>query len=88
MHCHLVWLEFNTYSGEIRTSLDFEWLKRGWMPNGLVYACHLNTGQPNHLNNGQMDAILFSFILLLGIIPETGTPPITTGKDTGITGLA
>ena len=24
----------------------------------------------------------------LGITPDTGTPPITTGKDTRITGLA
>ena len=29
------------------------------MPNGLVFECHLNTGQPNHLNTGQMAAILF-----------------------------
>ena len=34
------------------------------MPNGLVSECHLNTGQPNHLNTGQMDAILFSYVLV------------------------
>ena len=30
------------------------------MPNGIVLECLLNTEQPNHLNTGQMDAILFS----------------------------
>ena len=34
------------------------------MPNGLVFECHLNTVKPNHLNNGQMDAILFSYVLV------------------------
>ena len=29
------------------------------MPNGMVLECHLNTGQPDHLNNGELDAILF-----------------------------
>ena len=32
----------------------------GPMPNGPVFKCHLNTKQPNHLNPGRMDAILFS----------------------------
>ena len=27
-------------------------------------------------------------ILRLGIVPETGTPPVITGKDIGIIGLA
>ena len=41
-------------------SLIFKWwLKRGWMPNGLVLKCHLNTRQPKHLNTGQMDTIFF-----------------------------
>ena len=34
------------------------------MPNGLLFKCHLNTGQPNHLNTRQMDAILFSMFLV------------------------
>ena len=34
------------------------------MPNGQVFECYLNTGQPNHLNTGQMDAILFSYVLV------------------------
>ena len=49
---------------EYQTSLVFEWLKRVWMPNGLVFECHLNTGQPNHLNTGQMDNIIFSYVLV------------------------
>ena len=28
----------------------FEWLKSSWMPNGLVFECHLKTRQPNYLN--------------------------------------
>ena len=28
-----------------QTSLVVEWSKRGWMPNGLVFECNLNTGQ-------------------------------------------
>ena len=32
------------------------------MSNGLVIKCHLNTNQPEHLNTGQMDAILFSYV--------------------------
>ena len=42
----------------------FAWSKRGWMPNGPVFKCHLNTGQPKHLKTGQMDAILFSYVLV------------------------
>ena len=34
------------------------------MPNGLVFERHLNAGQPNHFNTGQMDAILFSCVLV------------------------
>ena len=34
------------------------------MPNGPVFECHLNTGQPDHLNAEQMDAILFSYELV------------------------
>ena len=42
---------------EYQTSLVFKWLKRGWMPNGLVFRYHLNTRQPNYLNTGQKEAI-------------------------------
>ena len=52
------------WGSEYQTSLVFKWSKRGWMPNGLVFECHLNTGQPNHLNTAQMDAILFSYVLV------------------------
>ena len=52
------------WASEYRISLVFKWLKRGWMLNGLVFKCHLNTRQPNHLNTGQMDFILFSYELV------------------------
>ena len=28
-----------------QTCLAFKWSKRGWMSNGLVFECHLNTGK-------------------------------------------
>ena len=35
------------YSGDLETELvRIQMVKRGWMPNGLVLECHLNTGQP------------------------------------------
>ena len=34
------------------------------MPDGTVFDCHLNTGQPNHLKTRQMDPILFSYVLV------------------------
>ena len=37
-HCKMVQL-----GSEYRTSWVFEWSKRGWMLNGLVFKCHLNT---------------------------------------------
>ena len=40
------------WRSEYRTSLVFEWLKIGRMPNVLDFECHLNTEQPNHLNTG------------------------------------
>ena len=52
--------ELLQWGSEYRTSLVFKWSKRGRIPNGLVFEWHLNTGQPNHLNTGQTDAILFS----------------------------
>ena len=52
------------WGSEYQTSLVFEWSKRVWMPNDLVFECHLNTEQPNHLNTGLMDAILFSYVLV------------------------
>ena len=53
------------WGSDYQTSLVFEWLKRGWMPNGPVFECNLNTIQPSHLNNGQMDTILFPYELVL-----------------------
>ena len=50
---------------EYQNSSLLKWLKRSWMPNGLVFKCHLNTGQPHHLKTGQIDAILFSYVLVL-----------------------
>ena len=45
-----------------QTSMVFKWSERGWMmPNGLVFEYHFNTRQPNPLNTGQMEAILFSY---------------------------
>ena len=52
------------WGSEYQTSLVFKWSKRDWMPNGLVFECHLNTGQPTHLNLVQMDDILFSYVLV------------------------
>ena len=34
------------------------------MPNGLVFKCHLNTGQPDHLNPRKLGAILFSYVMV------------------------
>ena len=34
------------------------------MPNGPIFKCQLNSGQPNHLNTGQMDTILFSYVMV------------------------
>ena len=52
------------FGSEYQTCLLFKWSNRGWMSNGLVFECHLNTGQPDHLNARQMDAILFSYVLV------------------------
>ena len=30
----------------------------------LLFKCHLNTRQPDHLNTGQMDALSFSYVLV------------------------
>ena len=30
----------------------------------LVFKCHLNTGQPDHMNTRQLDATLFSHTLI------------------------
>ena len=56
-------LEFKTFIFRKRNTVGI------WIPNYRkrvrwqmvwFFACHLNAGQPNHLNTGQMDAILFS----------------------------
>ena len=39
---------------EYRASSLFVWSKRG-----PIFECHFNTGPLDHLNSGQMDAILF-----------------------------
>ena len=56
------------YSGH-QTSLVFEWSKRGRMPNGLVFECHLNTGQ--------MDPILYSYVLVRYSNGRSSTKDIT-----------
>ena len=47
------------WGSENWTSSVFKWSHKGWIPNGLVFERHLNTRQPDDLNTGQMDAILF-----------------------------
>ena len=64
------------YSGDLETELvRIQMVKRGWMPNGLVLECHLNTGQPNHLNTGQMAPFCFlmywSGIQMVGLVQRT-----------------
>ena len=51
---------FNVQWGSDYQTSEVLGLKRGWMTNGPVFECHMNIGQPDHLNTGQMDAILFS----------------------------
>ena len=46
------------------------------MPNGPVFECHLKTGQPNHFNNGQMDAILFSYVMVWYLNGQSSTKDI------------
>ena len=53
------------FSGDLNTGLVWYW--NGHMRSNAkwcVFKCHLNTGEPNHLNTGQMDAILFSDVLV------------------------
>ena len=52
------------WGSKYRTSLVFNWLKRGWTPNDLVFEGHFNARQPDHLNTRQIDAILFSYVLV------------------------
>ena len=52
------------WGSEYQTSLEFKWSKRGWMPNGPVFECHLNSKQPDHLNTRKIDNILFSYVLI------------------------
>ena len=61
------------WESENRTSLVFKWSKRGWMPNGPVFECYLNTGQPDHLNTGQMDTILYSYVLVQYLNGQSST---------------
>ena len=41
----LCWYTEYEYSKDLNTKLVFEWSKKGWMPNGLVFKCHLNNRQ-------------------------------------------
>ena len=34
------------WGSEYQTSLVLKWTKKGWMPNGLVFECHLNIRLP------------------------------------------
>ena len=34
------------WGSEIRTSLDFEWSKRGWVANGPDFELNLKSGSP------------------------------------------
>ena len=45
------------------TSSVFDWSKEGGTQDGPAFKCHLNSGQPDHLNTRQMDNILFSYLL-------------------------
>ena len=47
------------------------------MPNVLVFKCHENTWQPNHLNTRQMVAVLFSYVLVWYLIGRSSTLDIT-----------
>ena len=54
------WLRsFVHWGSEYQTSLVFTWSKWGWMPNGPVFKGHLNSGQRNHWNTGQMEPSCF-----------------------------
>ena len=56
------------YNGDLNTQQVWysNGQKEGWIPNGPVFECHLNTQQqqPTHLNTRQMGDILFSFVLV------------------------
>ena len=52
------------WGSEYQTSLVLKWWKRGWVPNSPLFQCHLNISQVDHLNTRQMDAILFSYVLV------------------------
>ena len=43
------------------------------MPNELVLECHLNTRQPSHLNTGQIDTILVSYVLVRYLNGQSST---------------
>ena len=57
------------WGSEYQTNLAFEWLNRGWMPDGSVFECHLNAGQ--------MDTILFSYVLVQYLNDQAITYDIT-----------
>ena len=50
------WTSLAQWVSEYQTSLVFKWSKRGRIPSGLVFERQLNTGQ--------MEAFLFSYVLV------------------------
>ena len=46
------------------------------MPNGLVFKCHLNTGEPKNLNTGQIDDILQSYVLVQYLNGQSSTKDV------------
>ena len=49
------------WGSKFQTSLVFKWSKRGWMPNGLVFECHLITGtaQPFEYQTNRHHLVFF-----------------------------
>ena len=52
------------WGSEIRTSLDFEWSKRGWVTNGPDFEWDLKFGSPT-ISNLDLSPILFKFMCLV-----------------------
>ena len=54
------------YSGDLNTKLV--WYSNGGKEVRCQMVWYLNTGQPDYLNTGQMDAILFLGIQIVGLV--------------------
>ena len=52
------------WGSEYQTCSVFIWSKKKLDAAYLVFKCHLNTRQPDYLNTRQMEAILFSYVLV------------------------